>query len=150
MMNFIIQILILTKIDSTKAVDTILALGKGDLHERKLLLISYIKSEDRYIVSTPLHDGALGSADASMYVYDYPNCESDEDLADKAIEEFKKEHVKVEEITLNVIDAKVELNLGDIIGGTDEITGLHIETEITQKILTITNSETKYTYKVGD
>ena len=73
-----------------------------------------------------------------MYVYDYPNCESDEDLADKAIEEFKKEHVKVEEITLNVIDAKVELNLGDIIGGTDEITGLHIETEITQKILTIT------------
>ena len=139
-----------SKIDSTKAVDTILALGKGDVHERKLLLISYIKSEDRYIVSTPFHDGALGSADASMYVYDYPNCESDEDLADKAIEEFKKEHVKVEEITLNVIDAKVELNLGDIIGGTDEITGLHIETEITQKILTITNSETKYTYKVGD
>lgn len=85
-----------------------------------------------------------------MWVFDYPNCESDEDLADKAIEAFKKDHLKIEEISLNIKNSKIELNLGDIISGYDEITGLNIETEITQKILTFTNGNINYTYKVGD
>lgn len=141
-----------SKVDSTNEVNTILALGRGELHERTLLLINHIKNdkEDRFVASSPLSSNVLGSIYSSMYVYDYPNCESDEDLADKAIEEFKKEHLKTEEITLSVKDSKIELNLGDIVSGYDEITDLYIETEITQKTLTITNSKTNYVYKVGD
>lgn len=141
-----------SKIDITNSVKMILALGRGELHERKLLLINHIKNEDedRFVAAVPLNNNVIGNIDSNMWVYDYPNCESDEDLADKAIEAFKKDHSKIEEISLNIKNSKIELNLGDIISGYDEITGLNIETEITQKILTFTNGNINYTYKVGD
>ncbi|WP_279000984.1 Gp37-like protein [Thomasclavelia cocleata] len=141
-----------SKIDLTNDVTMILALGKGELHERKLLLIKHIKNEDedRFVATVPFNNNVIGSVDSNMWVFDYPNCESDEDLKDKAIEAFKKDHLKIEEISLNIKNSKIELNLGDIISGYDEITGLDIETEITQKILTFENGNIIYTYKVGD
>lgn len=141
-----------SKIDITSSVKMILALGRGELHERKLFLINHIKNddEDRFVVTAPYTDNVIGSVDSNMWVFDCPNCESDEDLVNKAIEAFKKDHLKIEEISLNIKNSSIELNLGDIVSGCDEITGLNIETEITQKILTFEDGSINYTYKVGD
>lgn len=140
-------------IDTTKSVDTIIALGKGDLHERKIVLIEHsydLTGNDVFTTITDLSKDKTGTLESSMYVYDYKSCESDEDLVEKAIEEFKENHLETKEITLGVSSSKKELQLGDIITGQDDITGLTVETEITKKTLTIENGVIKIEYKVGD
>ncbi len=140
-------------IDSTESVDTLIALGKGDLHDRKIVLIKHTvddKGNDVFTAITDLSSNQVGTLDSSMYVYDYKSCDSDEDLVAKAIEEFKENHLATKEITLGVSSSKKELQLGDIITGQDDITGLTVETEITKKTLTIENGVVKIEYKVGD
>lgn len=143
---------ITSSINSTNSVDTMIALGKGDLHDRKIVLIKHSIDEDgndAFEKITDLSKDEIGNIDSSMYVYDYKSCESDDDLVEKAIEEFKN-HLETKEINLGVTSLKKELELGDIITSVDDITGLSIETEITRKILTIENGMKKIEYKVGE
>lgn len=138
--------------DMTSSVDTIVALGKGELHERDVVLIKHIiqNGKDVFKSIESLEDDEVGTLNSSMYIYDYSSCESKDDLINKAIEEFKNNHLEKTEITSSVSNIKKEFDLGDVITGVDDITGLNVSSEITQKKLTIQNGKVEITYKVGD
>ena len=62
-----------------------IALGKGDLHDRKIVLIKHSIDEDgndAFEKITDLSKDEIGNIDSSMYVYDYKSCESDDDLVE--------------------------------------------------------------------
>lgn len=138
--------------DMTSSVDTIVALGKGELHERDVVLIKHIiqNGKDVFKSIESLENDEVGTLNSSMYIYDYSSCESKDDLINKAIEEFKNNHLEKTEITSSVSNIKKEFDLGDVITGVDDITGLNVSSEITQKKLTIQNGKVEITYKVGD
>lgn len=147
-----LNIKINSTIDNTSKVDTIVALGKGDLHERKVILIKRTveNGQEKYQTVTDLSKNEEGTIDSAVYVYDYSSCESDEDLVAKAIDEFKENHTGTTSIEVSMSDSKKELQLGDIITSYDDVTKLNIETEITRKTLTIENGKVSIEYKVGD
>ena len=60
---------------------------------------------DAFEKITDLSKDEIGNIDSSMYVYDYKSCESDDDLVEKAIEEFKN-HLETKEINLGVTSLK--------------------------------------------
>lgn len=138
--------------DSTNTVDTILALGKGELHERDVILIRHSVQNGKDVFTTieSLESDEKGTLESSFYIYDYSSCENKDDLISKAIEEFKNNHLEKNEITTSVNDVKKEFDLGDVITGVDDITGMTVSSEITKKRLTIQNGKAEITYKVGD
>lgn len=82
-------------------------------------------------------------------VYDFPNVESQSELI-----RYGKERLKelMEENTMSV-NAESDSGLydvGDIVGGRDDVTGILAAAEITKKIVTIQSSRVSISYKVGD
>ena len=146
------QMSIYSKNDYSSSVDTILALGQGELHERDVVLIQHsVKNgKDIFESKDDLKNDEIGSLDSSIYIYDYSSCENKEDLIEKAIEEFKNNYLEKKEVSISLSNVKKEFDLGDVITGIDELTGIEVEAEITQKTLTIQDGKIEYSYKVGD
>ena len=121
----------------------VICLGKGDLKERKVLHL--YADQDGNVVRTPYYTGVLEMAET----YDFPNAESEEELikgGTKRIEEAWDAN-KVE----FVFDSNQEsFDIGDIVGAKELTTDISVSSDITKKIVTISNSETKISYKIGE
>lgn len=127
--------------DNRLSVNHLVCLGKGELLDRQVI--------DLYVQA----DGSIGDTqyyfgtDEVMDVYDYPNVESLEELRKSGIERLKElQGTKTFEITVEDMD----LELGDIVGCRERITGLYLARKVVNKIIKIYNNILSINYKVGD
>lgn len=122
----------------TNKYNYMIALGKGELHERQVLYFG----ENAGVVSQV---SAIPSGD-NVKVYLYDNT-STEDLAADAVKKFAEINA-ADEYTMTMKD-DIELEIGDIVGGRDYITGLTIAQPITRKIIKYNNSKQSISYEIG-
>lgn len=137
-----------SSVDETNEVNFMIGLGKGELSDRQIVYM--LRKKDGTIEEVPNNlsqikfDGVV-----KQFVLDEPNIETLAQLREKMYEKFDELKNK-NTINLNFSSDEYELNLGDIVGGIDEMTGLSLKKEIIQKVLTIDSKSRKITYKVGD
>lgn len=129
-------------VDYARAYNHVIALGRGDMAARTVL--NYYRSDDGAIDTTPITD----PVDDRMYVLDYPNAEDNTVLANAAIAKLE-ELVPQTSVEIDLTGMDV-INLGDIVGGMDRITGLSLTKPITQIIRTVSADGDTYQYKAGD
>lgn len=110
----------------------IIALGRGEMQEREVVHL-YRLPDGTITQDKP--EGWDGISDV-VYLYDYPNVESYEDLlnwATKKAKEFAEDSVM--EIDTSQVDQTLEL--GDIVAARDRLTGMAVTATIAEKILLV-------------
>lgn len=128
----------------------LICLGSGELASRQVLDL-YIQ-QDGSVGSTQYYTGV----NEVVEIYDYPNVEGETDaekLENLRIEGTEKllELTNTQTFDVSVDSLVFEMNIGDIIGGRDRITGLSMSKPVTNKIYNDENGiiEISYTLK-GD
>lgn len=119
----------------------VICLGRGDLAQRQV--IHLYADTDGNISKTQ----TLFGLDEVAIIYDYSSAESLEELEKggvKRLQEVQKNSMKV---TLLESD---QYDVGDIVGGREEITGIEIKEKITAKIIKIKDGIMSTEYKVGE
>ena len=129
--------------DSSLAYNHIIALGSGQLIDRQV--VELYRHDDGTIDSTPI----TGDLYDRQVVLDYPNVESLAELTAEATQRLGDEYTPVQKIEIDIPD-NLDLNLGDIVGGRDYITGQSLARQITQIIRTVDSNGVTVQYKVGE
>lgn len=127
--------------DNKGGINHLICLGSGELSARQVIDL-YVDANGN--IGTTQH---YFGTDEIVDIFDYPNAESLQELTDNGIRRLQ-ELTNSQSVEVNIED--MELELGDIIAGREEVTGLYISRPITQKIVRINNEITKIEYKVGD
>ena len=121
-----------------------IALGGGELKDR---LVCYFSIDQTTGKITEI-DYIPRTDDSKIYLYDYGNCETKEELTEysqkKAYELLKTDSQKM------TLDDDIGYDVGDIITATDRITGITVSKAITKKILKVSNGVPKISYSIGD
>lgn len=128
--------------NEAEAYNHVIALGQGELVSREV--IELYRNESGTITSTPLPAGI----EDKQVVLDFPNAESTEELIKSATEKLIA-HTPIKKIGLRISE-DLELNLGDLVGGRDYVTGLAIVQPVTQIIRRVDASGDKVEYKIGE
>lgn len=123
----------------TNKYNYMIALGRGELKDRQVL---YFYCDENGSVSKV---SSIPKGD-SVKVYLYDNS-STEDLENDAIKKFAEINHS-DECSMTVKN-DIELELGDIVGGRDYITGLTISQTVTRKILKYSNLKQSISYEIG-
>lgn len=124
-------------------VNHLICLGKGELSEREVIHLYADKSGN---IS---HTQSITGIDEVVQVYDYSSVESSEELESSGIQTLK-DLWNMDSIETDFdLDSK-SFDVGDIVGGIDQETGIAGKAEITKKIVSISENETNITYKVGE
>ncbi len=123
-------------------VNHLVCLGEGELKNR--IVLHFYADADGNVSTTQ----SLFGADENTLIYDYTNADSDE-LSEKGQEKLK-ELQNCDTIKVDIPEGRV-LDIGDLIGAIDPITGIYVATEVTYKTVTISsNGLVSIAYKVGD
>ena len=126
--------------DNQNGVNHLVCLGQGDLRDRQVLNLYLLA--DGTIGTTQYYTGLSERAD----VFDFPAVESLDEL-----EKFGRERFALllnsQKMEMTIGDIAVEL--GDIVGGRERITGIYMKKPITQKIVKGNAYSMKISYKVG-
>lgn len=124
-------------------VNHLICLGRGELADRTVIhLFADVNGNISY------EQSQFGLAEYAA-VYDFSSVESEEEL-ERGGRERLAALWKASEMSVN-FDADADAyDVGDIVGAIDNITGISVSSEITKKIVTITNGHTNISYKVGD
>lgn len=123
-------------------VNHLVCLGEGELKNR--IVLHFYADADGNVSTTQ----SLFGADENTLIYDYTNADSDE-LSEKGQEKLK-ELQNCDTIKVDIPEGRV-LDIGDLIGAIDPITGIYVATEVTYKTVTISsNGLVSVAYKVGD
>lgn len=127
--------------DCRNGINHLVCIGKGENEERTVLHL-YVQ-----------RDGSIGKIqnyfglDERAAVYEFSSAEPDE-LEEGGTERLK-ELKNYKQIELNITD--IDLELGDVIGGYEVVTGTSVKKPITNKILRIQNGTAEIEYEVkGD
>lgn len=123
----------------TNKYNYMIALGKGELKDRQVL---YFYCDNAGNVSSAV---SIPKGD-KVKVYLYDNS-STEDLKGDAIKKFAEIN-SVDEYSMTIKD-DIELELGDIVGGRDYITGMTVAQPITRKIIKYNNQKQSISYEIG-
>lgn len=124
-----------------RGINHLVCLGSGQLTERQILHL-YLQ-EDGTIGETQYYTGIH----ERVATYDYSGAEDLESLKEGGIDRFH-ELLDYQEMSIAIQDMPVEL--GDIVGGRERITGMSVKKPVTNKIITVTGNKQEITYKVGD
>lgn len=123
-------------------VNHLVCLGEGELKNR---IVLHFYADANGNVSTTQ---SLFGADENTLIYDYTNADSNE-LNEKGQEKLK-ELQNCDTVKVDIPEERV-LDIGDLVGAIDPITGIYVATEVTYKTVTISsNSLVSIAYKVGD
>lgn len=128
--------------ENRNGVNHLICLGKGELHERTVINL-YLR-QDGTIGTTGKYYTGISERAA---VYDYSSVESAAELEKSGRERFE-ELINSQKLEMTIDDISVEL--GDIVGGRERITGIYMQKPITLKIVKATDKSSKISYKVGD
>jgi hypothetical protein len=124
-------------------INHVICLGKGDLADREVIHV--YSDENGNISDTQSLTDILEVA----AVYENTNAESTEELRQGGIERML-ESWNSDKIEFSFDSDNEAYDIGDIVGAKEHITGIEVKTEITKKIVTVNNGETKISYKVGE
>lgn len=129
--------------DVRNGVNHLVCLGKGELKDRTVI--------DLYIQK----DGSIGTSqyytgiDEIAEVYEDVNLEED-DLKEKGIDKLK-ELASYTLFEMDVGTLNIDVEIGDIIGGRDYLTGLYTKKPVEEKIWRISDGAESVEYKIeGD
>ena len=129
------------KIDDNRGgINHLVCLGTGELKARQVINL-YLQA-DGTIGKTQYYKGI----DERAAVYDYSAVESLAELEKSGRERFA-ELLDRQELEMSIDEINVEL--GDIVGGRERITGIYMARPIAQKIVKVTDGKLKISYKVG-
>lgn len=123
----------------TNRYNYMIALGKGELKDRRVL---YFYCDEVGQVSAV--NGIPKGDDVRVYLYDNT---SSENLEDDSIKKFAEIN-SADEYSMTIKD-DIELELGDIVGGRDYITGMTVARPITGKIIKYSNQKQSISYTIG-
>lgn len=125
--------------DYRMGINHLICAGEGEGEDRTILHL-YVQ-EDGSIGDTQYYFGL----DEREALYSYTSVESDEQLREDGIERLTElMNYKQLEASLNDVDVEI----GDIVGGRDRITGMTLQKPVVNKILKIQNGETSVDYKL--
>lgn len=147
--------IITSSIDEVSKRDYLIALGRGELTERDIVVfVADYETSSLHQVFTgnesSMDEILKHNFNHNAVIYDYPSVESLDDLIAGAKERFESEYLPKTDINFEIESSNFEFNLGDIVGGEDSITGAKIKARIVEKELNIENGQTTFKYKVGD
>lgn len=123
-------------------VNHLICLGSGEL-ENRLVVHLYADAEGK-ISQTQTFFGL----DEYSAIYDYSVVESEEELIKEGKKRFKE--LRTDSISVNINETEDLYDVGDIIGATDNVTGIFVSDAIAKKIVTIKNGQITINYKVGE
>lgn len=128
--------------DYRAGVNHLICLGTGELAERQVI---HLYADTSGTISKTQ---TIFGVDEVAAVYDYSSAESLEELEKGGIQRLRElSNYKSLKIGLNEIEAQI----GDIVGGEEQITGIAMKTQITNIIVKIdTKGKLTITHKVGD
>lgn len=124
-------------------VNHLICLGRGELADREVV----------HLYVDPL--GCISKAQTMTglwertEVYDYPNAESLAELEQGGIERLKELAV-ADEIQINLSAGESGYDIQDIVGASDNVTGLSAAAQIAKKIVTIDQGEVEISYEVEE
>lgn len=123
-------------------VNHLVCLGKGELTNR--LIVHLYADKDGNIGRTQKLFGINEIAET----YDYSNIENEDEMIKEGTKKLKEIRSKKK---IEVAPDDINVDIGDVVGGQEEITGLSISKKITRIIYKIdTNGQYSKEYKVGD
>ena len=127
--------------DYRRGINHLICLGQGELEER-LVLHLYVQ-KDGTIGKDKYYTGLSERTE----VYEYSSVEDIEKLEESGRERLKKllNYQKIE-----IVPDEVIAEIGDIVGGQEEITRISIKKPITRKIVKVSSGKQRITCKVGD
>lgn len=130
--------------ETKNGVNHLICLGKGELTDRVVV--------DLYIQK----DGSIGNTqyyfgmDEVAETYEDTSAEGKAELTERGTEKLQ-ELASRQEFLMNIGTLDLEVNIGDIIGGRDYITGMSMEKPVTNKIYTEQNGRASIEYELeGD
>lgn len=127
--------------DNRSGINHLVCLGSGELKDRQV--VNFYLQADGSISETKKYYTGI---DERAEVYDYPNAESLDELKKSGLERFKE---LLNQKTLEMTIGEINVEIGDIVGGRERITGIEMSEPITRKIIKATNHSLKISYKVG-
>lgn len=123
-------------------VNHLVCLGEGELKNR--IVLHFYADVNGNISTTQ----SLFGSDENSLIYDYTNADSEE-LSEKGQEKLK-ELQNCNTIKVDIPEGRV-LDIGDLVGAIDPITGIYVATDVIYKTVTINpNGLVSVAYKVGD
>lgn len=132
----------LTATDNRMGVNHLICLGKGELTERTVLHL--YTDQNGNVCQTQYYTGI----DEICETYDYSSVESEDELFDQGTKRLN-ENKNSKSIEISPDD--IDVDIGDIVGGKEEITGIEMQTHIIRIIYKInTNGTLTKQYKVGE
>ena len=123
-------------------VNHLICLGRGELADREVIHL-YVDAAGNISKNQ-----TFAGIDERTDVYDNSNAESLEDLESGGIDRLK-ELALADEVETAFDEDDDIYDVQDIVGATDNITGLKATAEITKKIVTIESGQITISYKVG-
>lgn len=133
--------LVFTAQNNQGGINHLICLGKGDLKDR-IVKHLYVQ-KDGSIGNSPYYTGL----DERTETYDYSSAEELE-LTEKGTERLR-ELMNSKKFAVDIDDdIETEMQIGDIVGGRDYITGIVVKKPITKKILNIKDGTCKTEYKI--
>ena len=129
--------------DKRNGVNHLICLGKGELKDRTV--IDLYVGKNGQIGKTQYYTGA----DEVAEVYDNNNAEAEE-LEERGVEKLK-ELANSTTFEMDVSTLNVSVEIGDIVGGRDYLTGLYAKKPITGKVWRISDGKESLEYSIeGD
>lgn len=125
----------------TGGVNHLICLGAGELAARTVIDLYVDKTGE--ITGKQSYFGEYEIAET----YDYGNSESVAELKEKGIEHLKE--LKSSD-SVSASFSKLDVDIGDIVGGRNRATGILLKEQVTQEIVKIKNGIETITYKVGE
>ena len=134
------DILSFTVKKTSKKVNHLICLGKGELKDRTVLHL--YADESGSISQTQTQTGL----DEYSAVYDNPNAESIEKLREAGSEQLA-ELQKQDDLSVSLSEGEDVFDVGDIVGAVDNVTGIAISVPISKKIISIQNDYLSAAYE---
>lgn len=125
----------------------ILALGSGEMLERQIVELWMLP--DGSITDDSSVEGIPSGNELRTYLYDYSAVESKDELVNYAKRKLK-EYAPSSSLEFTLENSYLEMQLGDIVGTKDYVTGLAQKLRIKEKILTIDSNGISLKYSIEE
>ena len=121
----------------------VIGLGKGELKDR---LVVHVYADQQGDISDTQY---FVGVEEYAQTYDSPSTESADDLKEACAKKIRTSW-DVDKIEFSFESDLESFDIGDVLSAKERVTGISVTSDITKKIVTISNSETKISYKIGE
>ena len=127
--------------DNRGGVNHLICLGQGELRERTVI---HLYVDKNGLISQ--NQSIFGLSEITQ-TYDYASAQDEQDLLESGIEQLQE---LKSAIGLSAQFQKLDVGIGDLVGGTNRMTGIKIKETVTALEISIKNGLEVVTYKIGD